>query len=95
MFLWLMIWLSYVFHIFFTPLDDRFILKQMKKAEVESFVEIADGYFNHLRKAFDQNVIFTNCSRYSQSLLSTAVNIVISNHYYSRFLKSAVTNIAS
>ena len=38
-------------------LDDRFILKQMKKAEVESFVEIADGYFNHLRKAFDENVI--------------------------------------
>jgi len=36
--------------------DDRFILKQMKKAEVESFVEIADGYFNHLRKAFEQNV---------------------------------------
>ena len=28
----------------------------MKKAEVESFVEIADEYFKHLRKAFDQNV---------------------------------------
>ena len=38
-------------------LDDRFILKQMKKAEVESFLEIAEGYFSHLQKAFDQNVI--------------------------------------
>ena len=42
---------------FYLLIDDRFILKQMKKAEVESFVEIADGYFNHLKRAFDQNVI--------------------------------------
>ena len=48
--------LVYMF-LLFILVDDRFILKQMKKAEVESFVEIAEGYFNHLRKAFDQNVI--------------------------------------
>ena len=33
----------------------------MKKAEVESFVEIADGYFNHLRKAFNENVCISLC----------------------------------
>ncbi|XP_065919768.1 1-phosphatidylinositol 3-phosphate 5-kinase-like isoform X3 [Dysidea avara] len=35
--------------------DDRFILKQMKRPEVDSFVEFANDYFKHLRRALDES----------------------------------------
>jgi len=31
----------------------------MKKPEVDSFVEIADDYFKHLRRALDESVMST------------------------------------
>ena len=37
--------------------DDRFILKQMKRPEVDSFVEFANDYFKHLRRALDESVM--------------------------------------
>ena len=36
--------------------DDRFILKQMSRLEVQSFVEFAPGYFQYVTKAFNDQV---------------------------------------
>jgi len=38
--------------------DDRFILKQMSRYEVQSFMDFAPHYFSHVTKAFNEKVSF-------------------------------------
>lgn len=45
------------FQLFFNVLsDDRFILKQMPKLEVQSFLDFAPNYFTYITGAVQQKV---------------------------------------
>ena len=45
------------------PTDDRFILKQMSRFEVQSFVEFAPHYFQYITKAHNEQVCVCECTR--------------------------------
>ena len=45
----------------FLPADDRFILKQMSRFEVQSFVEFAPHYFQYITKAHNEQVRVRVC----------------------------------
>lgn len=44
----------------FLPVDDRFILKQMPRLEVQSFLDFAPHYFNYITNAVQQKVEILN-----------------------------------
>lgn len=51
----------------FFLVDDRFILKQMPRLEVQSFLDFAPHYFNYITNAVQQKVEILNGGLWSQS----------------------------
>lgn len=50
----------------FFLVDDRFILKQMPRLEVQSFLDFAPHYFNYITNAVQQKVETLNHRLWSQ-----------------------------